>query len=56
MTNGHKKKRKVHLRMAQPDVLRFCDEQRDYLAENIGIEFVGIVARAIDDKYRRYNH
>ena len=29
---------------------------RDFMAESIGQEFVGIVARAIDDKYRRYNH
>ena len=29
---------------------------RDFLAENIGNEFVGIVAKSIDDNYRRYNH
>ena len=29
---------------------------RDFMADSIGQEFVGIVARAIDDKYRRYNH
>ena len=29
---------------------------RDFMAESIGQEFVGLVARAIDDKYRRYNH
>ena len=29
---------------------------RDFLADNIGQSFVGVVAKAIDDKYRRYNH
>lgn len=29
---------------------------RDFLAENIGKEFTGVVARALDDKYVRYNH
>lgn len=29
---------------------------RDFLADNIAHEFVGIVARALDDKYVRYNH
>lgn len=29
---------------------------RDFLAENIGQSFVGVVAKALDDKYRRYNH
>lgn len=29
---------------------------RDFLAENIGQSFVGVVAQALDDKYRRYNH
>ncbi len=29
---------------------------RDFMAESIGHEFVGIVANAIDDHYRRYNH
>lgn len=29
---------------------------RDFMADNIGHEFVGIVARALDDKYLRYNH
>jgi hypothetical protein len=29
---------------------------RDFLADNIVHEFVGIVARALDDKYVRYNH
>ena len=29
---------------------------RDFLAENIGNEFVGIVAKSLDDNYRRYNH
>ena len=29
---------------------------RDFMADSIGHEFVGLVARAIDDKYRRYNH
>lgn len=29
---------------------------RDFMAESIGDEFVGLVARAIDDKFRRYNH
>ena len=29
---------------------------REFMAESIGEEFVGIVAKALDDKYRRYNH
>lgn len=29
---------------------------RDFMAESIGHEFVGIVAKAIDDHYWRYNH
>lgn len=29
---------------------------RDFLADNIGQSFVGVVAKSIDDKYRRYNH
>ena len=29
---------------------------RDFMADSIGQEFVVLVARAIDDKYRRYNH
>ena len=29
---------------------------RDFLADNIGQSFVGVVARALDDNYRRYNH
>lgn len=29
---------------------------RDFLADNIAHEFVGTVARALDDKYVRYNH
>ncbi len=29
---------------------------RDFLAYNIAHEFVGIVARSLDDKYVRYNH
>lgn len=29
---------------------------RDFLAENIGQSFVGVVAQALDDNYRRYNH
>ena len=29
---------------------------RDFMADSIGQEFVGLVAKAIDDKYRRYNH
>ena len=29
---------------------------RDFMADSIGHEFVGLVARAIDDNYRRYNH
>ena len=27
-----------------------------FLADNIGQSFVGVVAKALDDKYRRYNH
>ena len=29
---------------------------REFMAESIGEEFVGIVAKALDDKYRRYHH
>lgn len=29
---------------------------RDFMADNIGHEFVGLVARALDDTYRRYHH
>ena len=29
---------------------------RDFLADNIAHEFIGIVARSLDDKYVRYNH
>ena len=29
---------------------------RDFMSESIGEEFVGIVAKSIDDRYRRYNH
>ena len=29
---------------------------RDFLADNIGQSFVGIVAKALEDNYRRYNH
>lgn len=29
---------------------------KDFMAESIGDEFKGIVARALDDKFRRYNH
>ena len=29
---------------------------RDFLADSIGEEFVGVVAKALDDKYRRYHH
>ena len=29
---------------------------RDFLADNIGQSFVGVVAQALDDNYRRYNH
>ena len=29
---------------------------RDFMADNIGQEFVGVVAKALDDKYRRYHH
>lgn len=29
---------------------------RNYLTDSIGHEFVKLVARVIDDKYRRYNH
>lgn len=29
---------------------------RDFMADSIGQEFVGLVACAVDDKYRRYNH
>ena len=28
----------------------------DFLADNIGQEFTGLVAKALDDNYRRYNH
>ncbi|UKK52731.1 hypothetical protein [Prevotella sp. E2-28] len=29
---------------------------RDFQADNIGQSFVGLVAKALDDNYRRYNH
>ena len=29
---------------------------RDFLAENIGQEFTGIVAKSLDANYRRYHH
>ena len=29
---------------------------RDFMADNIGQSFVGVVAKALDDTYRRYNH
>ena len=29
---------------------------RDFLADNIGQEFTGLVAKALDDNYLRYNH
>ena len=29
---------------------------REFLADNLGNEFVGIVAKSLDDNYRRYNH
>lgn len=29
---------------------------REFMAESIGEEFVGIIAKALDDKYRRYHH
>ena len=29
---------------------------RDFMADNIGHEFVGLVAMALDDNYRRYHH
>ena len=29
---------------------------RDFLADNMAKEFVGIVAQSLDDKYLRYNH
>lgn len=29
---------------------------RDFLADNIGQSFVGVVAKALDDNYRRYHH
>ncbi len=28
----------------------------EFMADNMGHEFVGVVARALDDKYRRYKH
>ncbi len=29
---------------------------RDFMAESVGEEFVGIVAQSLDDNHRRYNH
>jgi len=29
---------------------------RDFLAENIGQEFTGLVAKSLDETYRRYHH
>lgn len=28
----------------------------EFFADNLGQEFVGVLARALDDNYRRYNH
>ena len=28
----------------------------EFFADNLGQEFVGVLARALDDKYRRYHH
>ena len=28
----------------------------EFMADNIGHEFIGVVAQALDDKYRRYSH
>jgi hypothetical protein len=37
----------------QPDIYR---QLRDFLADNIGQEFTGLVAQSLDDTYRRYHH
>ena len=52
---GREKKRiakKWFSRKYYASVMNICD----FMADSIGQEFVGLVARAIDDKYRRYNH
>lgn len=28
----------------------------EFMADNIGQEFIGVVAKALDDRYRRYHH
>ena len=29
---------------------------KDFMADSVGKEFVGVVAKALDDKFRRYHH
>jgi hypothetical protein len=38
------------------ELRKFVIVDRDFLADNIGQSFVGVVAQALDDNYRRYNH
>ena len=52
---GHEKKRKAKKwfsRKYYASVMKI----REFLADNLGNEFVGIVAKSLDDNYRRYNH
>ena len=37
-------------------MLKIWQEQITLLADNIGQSFIGVVAQALDDNYRRYNH
>ena len=52
---GREKKRKAKKWFSR----KYCSSVlnlRDFLADNIGQSFVGVVAKALDDNYRRYNH
>ena len=50
---GHQRKaKKMFSRKYYASVMNI----REFLADNLGNEFVGIVARSLDDNYRRYNH
>ena len=52
---GREKKRVAKKRFSRKSYASVMNI-RDFMADSIGQEFVGLVARAIDDKYRRYNH
>lgn len=49
-------KRRVAKKWFSRKYYAFVMNLRDFMADNIGQEFVGIVAKALDDKYRRYHH